>query len=326
MGAVASQITSLTIVYSTVYSDADQRKHQSSASLAFVQGIHRGPVNSPHKWPVTRKMFPFDDVIMLYSLTNKASYRKFRPAFVELWGQPGFPRWPGNTFCMWWRGIHWSPVNSPHKATIMRSFDVLLVVKPNKLLNKRSNCRSFVTLIRRLCDVGDNKPGLSHTCNAHTISYDTTQHNATQRDMTWHDMTWHMSCHVMSCVMTWQDKKSICRSFATISRDCRTHIMRIRYHMIQRSITQHKGTWHDMTWHDTISYDTTQHNATQRNMTWHDMTWHVMSCHDMSCVMTWQDKKSICRSFVTISRDCRTHIMRIRYYMIQRSITQHKGT
>ena len=65
MGAVASQITSLTIVYSTVDSDVDQRKHQSSASLAFVRGIHRGPVNSPHKWPVTQKMFPFDDVIML---------------------------------------------------------------------------------------------------------------------------------------------------------------------------------------------------------------------------------------------------------------------
>ena len=65
MGAIASQITSLTIVYSTVYSDADQRKHQSSASLAFVWGIHRGPVNSPHKWPITRKMFPFDDVIMV---------------------------------------------------------------------------------------------------------------------------------------------------------------------------------------------------------------------------------------------------------------------
>ena len=65
MGAIASQITSLAIVYSTVYSDADQRKHQSSASLAFVWGIHRGPVNSPHKWPVTRKMFQFDDVIML---------------------------------------------------------------------------------------------------------------------------------------------------------------------------------------------------------------------------------------------------------------------
>ena len=67
MGAIASEISSLTIVYSTVYSDADQRKHQSSASLIFVRGIHRGPVNSPHKWPVTRKMFPFDDVIMLSS-------------------------------------------------------------------------------------------------------------------------------------------------------------------------------------------------------------------------------------------------------------------
>ena len=65
MGSIASQITSLTIVYSTVYSGADQSKHQSSASLAFVWGIHRGPVNSPHKWSVTRKMFPFDDVIMI---------------------------------------------------------------------------------------------------------------------------------------------------------------------------------------------------------------------------------------------------------------------
>ena len=64
MDAVASQITSLTIIYSTVYSDSDQRKHQSSASLAFVRGIHRWPVNSKHKGPVTRKMFPFDDVIM----------------------------------------------------------------------------------------------------------------------------------------------------------------------------------------------------------------------------------------------------------------------
>ena len=67
MGAIASQITSLTNgYYSTVYSGADQRKHQSPASLAFVRGIHRWPVNSPHKWPVTRKMFPFDDVIMYW--------------------------------------------------------------------------------------------------------------------------------------------------------------------------------------------------------------------------------------------------------------------
>ena len=51
MGAMASQITSVSIVYSTVCSSADRRKHQSSASLAFVRGIHRGPVNSPHIWP-----------------------------------------------------------------------------------------------------------------------------------------------------------------------------------------------------------------------------------------------------------------------------------
>ena len=65
MGAVSSQITSLTMVYSIVYSGTDQRKHQSSASLASVQGIHRGPVNSAHKGPVTRKVFPFDDVITI---------------------------------------------------------------------------------------------------------------------------------------------------------------------------------------------------------------------------------------------------------------------
>ena len=65
MTTMASQITSLTIVYSTVYSDADHWKHQSFASLAFVRaGNSPGPVNSPHEGPVTRKMFPFDDVIM----------------------------------------------------------------------------------------------------------------------------------------------------------------------------------------------------------------------------------------------------------------------
>ena len=64
MDAMAYPITSVTTIYSTVYSAVNQRKHQSSASLAFVRGIHRWPVNSPHKWPITRQMFPFDDVIM----------------------------------------------------------------------------------------------------------------------------------------------------------------------------------------------------------------------------------------------------------------------
>ena len=85
MSAVASQITSLTIVYSIVYSGANQRKHQSSASLAFVWGIHRGPVNSPHKWPVTRKMSPFDDVIM--SVCRKFSYGQTNKLTTRGWTQ-----------------------------------------------------------------------------------------------------------------------------------------------------------------------------------------------------------------------------------------------
>ena len=71
MGAIASQITSLVTVYSVVYWGAGQRKHQSFASLAFVRGIHRRPVNCPHKWPITRKMFPFDGVITWAPGLNK---------------------------------------------------------------------------------------------------------------------------------------------------------------------------------------------------------------------------------------------------------------
>ena len=77
MGAMASQITSLTIVYSTVYSGADQRKHLSSAPVAFVRGIHRWSVNFPHKGPVTRKMFPFDDAIM-WTCPSPEKLREFR--------------------------------------------------------------------------------------------------------------------------------------------------------------------------------------------------------------------------------------------------------
>ena len=61
---MASQITILTIVYSTVYSGGDQTKYQGTASLALGRVIYQWPVNSPHKGPATRKMFPFDDVIM----------------------------------------------------------------------------------------------------------------------------------------------------------------------------------------------------------------------------------------------------------------------
>ena len=67
MSATAFQITSLTTVYSTDHSGTDQRKHQISASLAFVRRIHWWSVNSPYIGSVTRKMLPFDDVIMWIS-------------------------------------------------------------------------------------------------------------------------------------------------------------------------------------------------------------------------------------------------------------------
>ena len=87
MGAIVSQITSLAIGYSTVYSDADQRKLQSSAPLAFVRGIQRGPVNSPHKSPVTGKMFLLDDVIMsmVFRMSLYAWLTKCREISSAIW-------------------------------------------------------------------------------------------------------------------------------------------------------------------------------------------------------------------------------------------------
>ena len=62
MSAIASEITGVSIGYLTICSGTDQTKHQSSASLAFIRGIHRSPMTSPHKGPVKRKMFLSDDV------------------------------------------------------------------------------------------------------------------------------------------------------------------------------------------------------------------------------------------------------------------------
>ena len=75
---MASQIVGVSIVCSTVCSGADQRKYRGSTPLAFVRGIHRSPVDSPHKGPIARKMFPFDDAILKfifpYMLPKLSSY------------------------------------------------------------------------------------------------------------------------------------------------------------------------------------------------------------------------------------------------------------
>ena len=117
MGAIASQITSLTSVYSIVYSDADQRKHQSSASLAFVRGIHRGPVNSPHKWPVMRKMFPFDDVIMSLRCISMFHWYQFCQC----------SSWPYDVI-----GRHWATMCAP-SSPLQRCHVYLRCPKPMTL-------------------------------------------------------------------------------------------------------------------------------------------------------------------------------------------------
>ena len=111
MGAIASHTTGVSIVYSMVCSCVAQIKHQSSASLDFVRGIHRWPVDFPHKWPLTWKMLPFDDIIMVSSTApgergNNSKYLIFGH-IVETF------RWmPQNTFddkstlfqvMTWWR-------------------------------------------------------------------------------------------------------------------------------------------------------------------------------------------------------------------------------
>ena len=80
-------ITNLTSVYWTVCSGEDQRKHQISASLAFVWGIHRWPVNYSHKWTIARKMFPLDDITMMKSTSASVTnchVRKILVCFLEI--------------------------------------------------------------------------------------------------------------------------------------------------------------------------------------------------------------------------------------------------
>ena len=94
INAMASQITSVSTVCSIVASGADQRKHQSSASLAFVRGIHRWPVNSPHKGPVTRNFVSIWNVIMETFVESDNGLAPNRRQTI-IWGNGGlvYSRW-----------------------------------------------------------------------------------------------------------------------------------------------------------------------------------------------------------------------------------------
>ena len=86
MGTMVSKITSVSMVCSTAHPGINQRKYKSSVSLVFVRGIHWRPVNPSHKGPVTRKMFPFDDVIMILVLSHQCVI-VFKMLLRECWEQ-----------------------------------------------------------------------------------------------------------------------------------------------------------------------------------------------------------------------------------------------
>ena len=187
MSTMASQITSLMIVYSTVYSGTDERKHQSSASLAFVRGIHRWPVNSPHNGPVMRIMVPFIDVIMTYfsvatghcSITDVLCTKLHNDLIIEMdviWKNNcfvSFEFWMSfGGISSWWRHqmetfsallaicAGSSPVTGefPAQRPVTRSFDVFFDLRPNKRLSEQSRGWWFETpscKLWRHCNVKD---------------------------------------------------------------------------------------------------------------------------------------------------------------------------
>ena len=99
MTTMASQITSLTVVYSTVYSDADKKKHQSPSSLAFVRGIHRDRWIPRTKGQLRGKCFNL--------MTSSCCSAKTKPNIKV----------PHCLPCA--KGIHRSPLSSHHKGSVI---------------------------------------------------------------------------------------------------------------------------------------------------------------------------------------------------------------
>ena len=137
MSTVASQITGVSIVYSTVCSGADQINHQSSALLAFVRGIYRWPVNSPHKGPVTRKMFPFDDVIMA-QFVHKTMSGIRNHLFEEIYNTCNLQKDTYSFYCTYmWRYHDELPVMNQRQTMSRRFHDELPVKNQRQTMSWR---------------------------------------------------------------------------------------------------------------------------------------------------------------------------------------------
>ena len=143
MTTMASQITSLMVVYSTVYSDADRRKHQSSASLAFVWGIHRDRWIPRTKGQLRGKCF--------HLMTSSWKHLSYEALWYDSTGKNDTASW----WCHWmeafsallafWEGN--SPVTGgfPSQRPVTRSLDGFFYLRLNERLSKQSGCWWFET-------------------------------------------------------------------------------------------------------------------------------------------------------------------------------------
>ena len=178
--SVSIQITSLTIVYSTVYSDVDQRKNQSSASLVVVRGIHWWPVNSPHKGPVTRKMFPFDDVIMNNSnrcqSINPDEYRQvdhinmLRTIITKTW------KWSWCQLC-----LHWWHQRLSSQQPLNPGYDNLWNLVTVTMLTLSSLVAPEVVVTTTSGATSDDKVSIMTTLSFQWYNHNKTKHNKTVR-------------------------------------------------------------------------------------------------------------------------------------------------
>ena len=170
MTTIASQITSLTVVYSTVYSEVDQRKHQSSASLAFVWGIHRdrwiprtkGQLRGKCFHLMTSSWWPyFIGVKWASRHPNLPVPRLFVQEFLQAGGK-GNTKAPHHCPFVW--GIHRSPVDSPHKGPLLRkAFPCHSVVMTSDRINT-------TLVVLKGCFAGTWAAVLSHCYILATVS------------------------------------------------------------------------------------------------------------------------------------------------------------
>ena len=192
MSAMASQIFGVSIVYSTVCSGADQRKHQSSVSLAFVWRIHRQLVNSPQKEPATRKMFPFDDVIMCI-------YQNIKTNFADDRETSGIIEY--NNFLVRW-------IFRPYYLTILCICTRIVwydMIWYDMIWYDLMSCDvmwcDMVWCGVMWCDV------IYDMIWYDMIWYDMIWYDMIWYDMIWYDMIWYdmTRCDVMWCDVVWCD-------------------------------------------------------------------------------------------------------------------------